>query len=293
MQPDERDSVEKSLLSLEAENRLLKAKLEQYDQNLFDQIKSAISADVAQLKESNDRIAKQIGAYAPIAEDVWGLKVFEKAKTYLNSWITLGGVTALVAGLALFGAAWKYAIDVIDAKIKSISSAEISTMVQKETERQVGTYFKEHSDEYNRHVEELTLEIVRQNSATLVAQVGYKLIPETSSPKTSIVATSLLVDYASEMQPVRDMGQEGSITGFAIAAASTKSSKRPARRCALVRGRFTIWPNLQARIQGPRFLTGYVYSKPRAQSSKMFGLTRLASMQRSHPKGLLPHNGLK
>jgi C1A family cysteine protease len=166
-----------------------------------------------------ERVASQIDAYAPIAEDVLGLKVFEKAKGYLINWITLGGVTALIASLALFGAGWKYAVDVIDGKMKSIASTEISSIVQKEAERQVGSYFKDHSEEYNQRVEQLTVEIVRQTSATFVTQLGYKLAPGAPPAEPNIVATSLVVDYSPQMQPVRSLGQEGSVVGFAIAAA--------------------------------------------------------------------------
>jgi C1A family cysteine protease len=220
MESTERGSLEKSLLDLEAENHQLRAMIEKYEKASIMPAHNDVTDQLTKLKESSDRLTDQIKAYAPIAEDVWGLRVFEKAKSYLLGWITLGGITVVVASGALFAGAWKYAVDLIDAKVKAISEKEVSAIVQREVEGQVAKYFNDHSAEYNVHVEELTQQWVRQVNATVQSKLGYGLsesIERNAQPVTA--ATDSVLDYTSQMGAVRSGGSEGSVVGFAIAYA--------------------------------------------------------------------------
>jgi C1A family cysteine protease len=183
-----------------------------------EQIK-AVLIQLAELKASNDKTAEQLKTYGAVADEVQALKVFETAKSYLISWITLGGITALVAGFALFGAGWKYAKDLVDAEIKSHSDTEISSLVQKQIEHQVDEYFKSHADEYSRHVEDLTITYVRQQIGPIIVQNGYKLTANAAVSETAVTTTGPIVDYTPKMQSARDQGTEGGVVGFALAAA--------------------------------------------------------------------------
>ena len=161
MDNTEQGSLQKSLLDLEDENRLLKAKIEQYEADFLANLKADIFDQLTQLKERSNKIADQLKAYAPIAEDVWGLRVFEKAKSYLVNWITLGGITAVIAGSALFFGAWKYAVDLIDTKVKTLSEQQVKETLQKETAGQVAKYFEAHSTEISRSFEQATQQYVQ------------------------------------------------------------------------------------------------------------------------------------
>src|SRR6516164_6014700 len=106
------ENAEQRISDLQAENYHLRAKLEQYEREA--RFNGDSTDRFAQITKTIDKISDQLKAYGPIAEDVWGLRVFEKAKSYLVGWITLGGITVVITGAALFAGAWKYAIDLID-----------------------------------------------------------------------------------------------------------------------------------------------------------------------------------
>jgi len=154
-----------SLSDLEAENRQLKEQLEQ--------MKADFSVQLMQMNERSEKITAQVGAYTPLVEDVLGLRVFDKAKSYLISWITLGGTTALIASIALFAGAWKYAVDLIDTKIKTLSEEQVGEIVKKEAEAQVVKYFKDHNDEYIGHVEQMTVQFIQRTNTAVQSKLGY------------------------------------------------------------------------------------------------------------------------
>lgn len=203
--------VEKSVADLELENQQLKRQIER--------MKVDLSEELVHVKERGDKVSDQLKAYAPLAEDVWGLRVFEKAKSYLISWITLGGVTALVAGIALFAGAWKYAVDLIDAKVKALSERQVIQIVQKEAESQVTRYFADHNDEYIGHVEQLTQQLIQQVNTTVQTRLGYGGSPASEDEGASPANISSIIDYTPQMGGVRQQGSEGSVVGFALAYA--------------------------------------------------------------------------
>ena len=204
-------SLEKSLVDLEAENRRLKEQLERMKVDTSDQL--------TQLKERSEKVTDQIKAYTPIVEDVWGLRVFEKAKSYLIGWITLGGVSALIASIAVFAGAYKYALDLIDAKVKALSESQVNAIVQKETQEQVAKYFKDHSAEYEVHVTQMTQEFIQQVNTRVQSKLGYGLSAATERNEQLTTSIASIVDYSPRMLSVRQQGNEGGVVGFAIAYA--------------------------------------------------------------------------
>lgn len=242
MKDAERGDLEKSLIALEAENQQLRERIGQYEKSFVDQIKATILDQLSQLREGSDKIADQIKVYTPIAEDVWGLRVFEKAKSYLVGWITFGGITALIVGGLLFAGAYKYAVDLIDTKVKSLTDKEIWEIVKNETKpqvvklltdkevwetvknemkQQVETDFKEHHEEYSTLVLGVYGEQLHQLAATVQSSRGYGGLPmaATIAEASAIVPSASVVDYTPQMGEVRSQGEEGSVVGFAIAYA--------------------------------------------------------------------------
>jgi C1A family cysteine protease len=203
--------LEKSLADIELENQQLKRQIER--------MKVDLSEELVRVKESGDKVSDQLKMYAPLAEDVWGLRVFEKAKSYLISWITLGGVTALFAGIALFAGAWKYAVDLIDAKVKALSEQQVILIVQKEAESQVTRYFVDHNDEYIEHVEQLTQQFIQQVNTTVQTRLGYGGSAASEDEGASPANIPSVIDYTPQMGGVRQQGSEGSVVGFAVAYA--------------------------------------------------------------------------
>src|SRR5271156_2503980 len=116
---------DKSLIDLEAENRRLKDQLTRYDEKLLEEIKGTIADQVTDLKNDTDAIADRLKAYGPIAEDVWGLRVFDKAKSYLIGWITAGGVVTLITAIAAVVIGYRSVNEMINKKVQSMSEAEI------------------------------------------------------------------------------------------------------------------------------------------------------------------------
>ena len=211
MDSPEREFQEKSLADLQAENQQLREKIEQMAVDMSDQL--------SHLKDQSSKVSDQMKAYAPIAEDVWGLRVFEKAKSYLIGWITLGGVTALMAGLALFAGAWKYTTDFIGTKMESVSEEQIKEIVRKQAEEQVTRYFRDHNAEYLAQVTQMTQESIQRFVITVQSTRGYGGIVSSETGESPSIGIGPILDYTAKMGNVRQMGQEAGVVGFAIAYA--------------------------------------------------------------------------
>lgn len=183
----------------------------------------ALSDQLADVAKQNQSIKDRIDSFAPLAEDAMGLRVFDKAKSYLVNWITIGGIAAVVAGVALFTEAWNYARGIIDSDIQTAAreklprliadevKGKMSGFLQREVSHQVQSHIASHPEEFS------------QIERTVVASV---YVERTKSGETVLhgnatentpAATDSIIDYTAQMLPVRDEGTEGSVVGFALA----------------------------------------------------------------------------
>jgi hypothetical protein len=179
-----------------------------------------LSDQLADVAKQNRSIKEKIDSFMPLAEDAMGLRVFDKAKSYLVSWITVGGIATVIAGGVVFTEAWNYARDIIQSEAKTRLppvitdevKGEMSGFLKAEVARQVQDHFAHNPDEFSQ-VERTVVAsvyVAHTNSGATVLRSG------NAGDTTSASDTAL--DYSSQMLPVRNEGQEGSTVGFALSA---------------------------------------------------------------------------
>jgi len=219
MEKDGQNQSEKSLADLEAENRQLKAQIKQYEEGLPNQGQNSTDQEIKKLKEANEDIADQIKSFTSIAEDVSALRVFEKAKSYLIGWITVGGVAALLGAAAVFFGTKNYATQLVRDQMTAVAGKQLTDIVQKEAEHQVAEYFKEHQSQYDARVDQLIVVQVGQAYSTLQGRLPYGSATKEAVSSRTVAQVGPALDYTAQMGSVRSQDQEGASTGFSIAYA--------------------------------------------------------------------------
>ena len=189
------------------------------------------------IKQQNDNIA----AYKSLKEEMTAKEVFEKSKSYLITWISIGGLAVLFA--ILFG--YFKIKEYIVAELKKKMIEEGTQLIQNESSKQIDAYIHAnlHIDEIARDIEsngnEKLNELISVNKKSFDEFVEKKqkdfqdflrqleesrqmlkgpLGEGVQDEKKSFPgAVSALVDYSASMNPVRNQGNLGSGVGFAMA----------------------------------------------------------------------------
>ncbi len=161
------------------------------------------------LQQENENLKNKLENYKELKIDMDAKKVFDKAKSYLIGWITVGGIALLVIGILGYSSIKNYIMETAKKKLESVTDAEISKIINDVAARQVSELIDKQKDD----IEEITRQKINQIDLA-VNPLGElketKAIPRAESPQ---------VDYASYMLPVGDQQNEGCSTGFAAAAA--------------------------------------------------------------------------
>jgi C1A family cysteine protease len=195
----------KTLAELEAENQQLRAQIARYEKDVSDRL--------PKLAEASDQLAEQIKEYAAVAEDVWGLRVFESAKSYLIRWITVGGIATVLAGVALFVSAWNYLAGQAKTAIESAVRTDAPQILQSEVQKQVSAYLQQQQPTFATEAEQMLQQMLNQVVSSMPI-AGTK--NRTTGASGAATGLSPSLDYSAQMQAVRDQGNEGSVVGFAM-----------------------------------------------------------------------------
>lgn len=167
----------------------------------------SIDGDGNQTGEIED-LKQQLASYKSLEEDLMANRVFEKAKKKISTYVTLGGVIAILASIIGIKAVVEYAKELAKEKIDAIAADEIKKALQVEGERQITSFVNEKKTDF--------IILVQQQAARIAATSQ----PVGQTQRTeSAAATSEFLDYSDGMSKVRNSGTEGSTVGFATAAA--------------------------------------------------------------------------
>lgn len=188
------------------------------------------------IRQQNDNIA----AYKSLKEEMTAKEVFEKSKSYLITWISIGGLAVL---FAIFFGYFKIK-DYIVEELKKKMIQEGTQLIQNESSKQIDAYIHSnlHIDEIAREIEsngnEKLNELISINKKSFDEFVEKKQkdfqdflrqleesrqmlkgpLGEVQEEKKSFTgAITASVDYSSLLNPVRNQGNLGSGVGFAMA----------------------------------------------------------------------------
>jgi len=157
------------------------------------------------LRRENVILHNKLQDYKKLEEDLMAQRVYEKARKQITAMLTFGGIAAVLAGVLGFKSLDDYAKRLANDALKSTTQAHIEDVLQAEARRQIADVV---------HQEQPKLEgYIRQQIVIATQPIGAPGNPANAPPTTAIV------DYTAEMLPVRDQRNEGSSTGFAVAAA--------------------------------------------------------------------------
>lgn len=189
------------------------------------------------IRQQNDNIS----AYKSLKEEMTAREVFEKSKSYLITWISIGGLAVLFAILFGYFKIKEYIVE----ELKKKMIQEGTQLIQNESSRQIDAYIQANLqiDEIAREIEsngnEKLNELISINKKSFDEFVEKKQkdfqdflrqleeskqmlkgplgegVQEEKKSFAGVVAA--MVDYSSLMNPVRNQGNLGSGVGFAMA----------------------------------------------------------------------------
>jgi C1A family cysteine protease len=242
-------SQEPTLADLKAENDLLKQKLQEYQSGAWGSASAPTPNE--QLKQKNQE-------YESLKEDLMAKRVFEKTKQLLVIYLSVGGLALLICGIIGIMQVVDFAKSHAETTIKKQVDETAKAKIEKETEAQLKDFkaamdkSKETMDrtaaDYRTLAEQHLNEqkqIVKKNNDELMTilenartQGKKTAVGSTSSVGPNVIALPNTLDYTSEMNPVRSVGSEGSVLGFAMADAMEYQIRKHLGKKVLISPRF-------------------------------------------------------
>jgi hypothetical protein len=145
--------------------------------------------------------------YEELAEDLMAQRVFAKARKQVTTWLTFGGIVALLAGIIGFTNLQSEVSRRAKEKIDTLATNDVKGIVRGEADRRIKPMLQDERERVDRAIDQLTglLPIGPSRTATRAMRTPPPMRPR--------------VDYSARMLPVRDSGPESSVVGFAVASA--------------------------------------------------------------------------
>ena len=139
-------------------------------------------------------------------------RVFDKARGYLFSWITISGCLLTLSGIVGIKTTYDYIHDLVIKKIDSITEEKVSQILEKmaatRMEQRVTVFIETKMTE----IDSIVAQKIQQVNISSSPLRTYQATTEAPRIEKS------QLDYAAQMMPVRDGGPEGSVVGFALSS---------------------------------------------------------------------------
>ena len=190
----------------------------------------------AEIKRQNEELKRQLQEYKSLEEDLAAKRIFEKAKTRLAAYFTFGGIVLILSGLVGIQALTDYAKGLAKDKMDAIAKDQINKALQEEAERQITMFVKEKRTDF--------LVMARQQIDRVI--LATQPIGQSRRPESTVASITML-DYTNRMSAVKDVGTEGSIVGFAAAAALEYQIQQTLGRQVTISPRYIYY---HARLKG-------------------------------------------
>jgi C1A family cysteine protease len=149
----------------------------------------------------------KVRVYEGLHEDVIAQRVLVRARKQLTLWITCGGVAVFALGFFGFGSLQNFAKKEVHRKVDQVTSTQVEHSMRAEVKRDVQQFISPYLNAYANQL----------NKNGPIDSQAARGRGRAESPHGARVVARL--DYSTQMQPVRDAGQEGSVVGFAVASA--------------------------------------------------------------------------
>jgi hypothetical protein len=161
----------------------------------------------AELARENAELRQRLNELKTLEEDLMAKRVFEKARSYLFSWITISGLLLTVSGIIGIKAAYDYVTTLVARKLDAITQEQLQKSVEDEGRKLIAVIVDKQTIELDayakRKIEQMVL--ASRPIKSLTAATGSPLPPS--------------LDLTGDIKVVRDSGNEGSVVGHALATA--------------------------------------------------------------------------
>jgi hypothetical protein len=169
--------------------------------------------DSASLAQENAVLKAKLADYKRLEEDLMAKRVFEKARGYLTTWITLGGIILTLAGFVGYKSVLSYFTDLAKKKADAITEVELHKIVETSINIRVDARVDQSMPVISERVFKRVTQRAEPLAGTLAAGTT-SVTAVTASQKPAKTS----VDWSADMAPPRDSGQEGSVVGLSLAA---------------------------------------------------------------------------
>jgi C1A family cysteine protease len=171
--------------------------------------------DPASLIRENAALQAKLDDYKALEEDLMAKRVFDKARRYLTTWITFGGIILTLTGFVGYQSVISYFRKLAKEKIEALTEEEIHTIVMTtvdiRVEAGVNRAMPEISERISKRVTQVTQPVTGVPTAASGATVSSGVGNAAALAKTS-------ADWTADMSAVRNQGSEGSVVGLSLAA---------------------------------------------------------------------------
>src|SRR5438105_1598990 len=93
--------------------------------------------DPASLLQENAGLKAKLEDYKKLEEDLLAKRVFDKARSYLTTWITMGGIILTLAGFVGYKSVVSYFTDLAKKKADEMTEEDIHVIIQKSVDLRV------------------------------------------------------------------------------------------------------------------------------------------------------------
>jgi hypothetical protein len=166
--------------------------------------------DKEALLQENAALKAKLDDYKKLEEDLIAKRVFEKARGYLTTWITLGGVLLTLAGFVGYKSVIGYFQELGRKKIEAYSEEQIKTIF----ETSINIRVEQGVERAMPQISERVFQRVNQSSDPLTGpgSTTSSTLPSPAPPNKPSI------DWTPDMAGPRNSGTEGSIVGHTLAA---------------------------------------------------------------------------
>jgi C1A family cysteine protease len=166
------------------------------------------------LANENERLKARLEDYKKLEEELLAERVYKKAKDKLLQWYSIGGIALFISGIWGIREIVVYMENRADTAVTQVTKDQVAKIVQQSAEKNTLKYINSIEDSLNLVVKQKIAEInISNNPLKGVSKNDSVFVNQNT------VINLHSIDLSTDMNPVRNSGDEGSVVGFAIGAA--------------------------------------------------------------------------
>jgi C1A family cysteine protease len=174
---------------------------------------------IKQLEEENTKLREKLVDFKQLEEELLSDKVFKKAKDKLVSWYTIGGIAIFVISIIGVKSMVDYSKELVSKKLETFSEEKINEIFVGESHKQVAALLQKQQDTLTKQFVALYDDAKMRLDLSKNGYGNVDIFDTTKAAPTIRTSDISRFDLSSQMNPVRDQGNEGSTVGFTVASA--------------------------------------------------------------------------